>query len=81
MEHRGGCSADNDSGDGAGIMTKIPWALLSSWQKSEGLPEIEPLECGVGMIFLPREENAASKAKEGQCFAINLSCMSSCISF
>ena len=30
MEHRGACSADNDSGDGAGIMTQIPWQLLSS---------------------------------------------------
>ena len=28
MEHRGACSADNDSGDGAGVMTQIPWALL-----------------------------------------------------
>ena len=25
MEHRGGCSVDNNSGDGAGIMTRIPW--------------------------------------------------------
>lgn len=28
MEHRGACSADDDSGDGAGIMTQIPWKLL-----------------------------------------------------
>ena len=31
MEHRGGCSADNDSGDGSGVMTAIPRELLSSW--------------------------------------------------
>ena len=24
MEHRGACSADNDSGDGAGVMVAIP---------------------------------------------------------
>ncbi len=24
LEHRGGCSADSDSGDGAGLMTAIP---------------------------------------------------------
>ncbi len=29
MEHRGGCSADNDSGDGAGVMTNIPWGLFN----------------------------------------------------
>ncbi|KIY92790.1 ferredoxin-dependent glutamate synthase, partial [Monoraphidium neglectum] len=28
MEHRGACSADDDSGDGAGLMTQIPWALI-----------------------------------------------------
>ncbi len=28
MEHRGGCSADRDSGDGSGIMTSIPHKLL-----------------------------------------------------
>lgn len=30
MEHRGACSYDDVSGDGAGIMTKIPWALLKA---------------------------------------------------
>lgn len=28
MEHRGACSADDVSGDGSGVMTKVPWALL-----------------------------------------------------
>lgn len=28
MEHRGACSADDDSGDGAGIMMEVPWKLL-----------------------------------------------------
>ncbi len=28
MEHRGACSADDDSGDGAGLMVQIPWKLL-----------------------------------------------------
>lgn len=30
MEHRGACSADDVSGDGAGLMTKIPWELLKA---------------------------------------------------
>ena len=29
MEHRGACGGDGVSGDGAGIMTQIPWKLLS----------------------------------------------------
>lgn len=28
MEHRGACSADNDSGDGSGLMTLIPWEVI-----------------------------------------------------
>ena len=31
MEHRGGCSADQDSGDGAGVMLGLPWDLLNQW--------------------------------------------------
>nr|YP_009398407.1 glutamate synthase [Lophocladia kuetzingii]ARW67593.1 glutamate synthase [Lophocladia kuetzingii] len=29
MEHRGGCSSDRISGDGAGITTQIPWELFN----------------------------------------------------
>lgn len=37
MEHRGACGADRDSGDGAGILTEIPWAILESegWRRSD----------------------------------------------
>jgi glutamate synthase (ferredoxin) len=55
MEHRGGCSADRDSGDGAGIMTAIPWALFSPWTKT-------PENSGVGMVFLPKAGLEAAKA-------------------
>ena len=30
MEHRGACSADDVSGDGAGIMFKLPWAMFKA---------------------------------------------------
>ena len=51
MEHRGGCSADNDSGDGAGIMTGIPRELLAGWFKQRNLPLPEVEQLGVGMVF------------------------------
>jgi glutamate synthase (ferredoxin) len=50
MEHRGGCSADRDSGDGAGLMTAIPWQLLQ-----ESIPGIDPSACAAGMLFLPQQ--------------------------
>jgi len=50
MEHRGACSADAISGDGSGVMTQIPWAIL---QKE--FPEVSETNTGVGMVFLPHK--------------------------
>ena len=63
LEHRGGCSADSDSGDGAGIMTGIPRELLERWftQRDLTMPAVEQL--GVGMVFLPQEPSAREVAK------------------
>lgn len=62
MEHRGGCSADQDSGDGAGVMTAIPWDLLSAWFVDRNLT-IPPYDrVGVGMVFLPAKPEAAEIA-------------------
>ena len=57
LEHRGGCSADQDSGDGAGVMTAIPWQLIEEWftQAAISMPPREQL--GIGMVFLPQEAN------------------------
>ncbi|MEM9979267.1 MAG: glutamate synthase central domain-containing protein, partial [Cyanobacteria bacterium P01_D01_bin.2] len=61
MEHRGGCCADQDSGDGAGIMTAIPWKILQPWATEYPLT---PGHVGVGMTFLPRHGEAADMAKQ-----------------
>jgi len=58
MEHRGACGGDGISGDGAGIMTQIPWKLFSEY-RSENCPQP-----GVGMVFLPREEERRNQVKE-----------------
>lgn len=64
MEHRGGCSADQDSGDGAGLMTAIPWELVQQWLTEQGidLPSVEHM--GVGMVFLPQAEMIAQQARQ-----------------
>ena len=59
MEHRGGCSADQDSGDGAGVMTAIPWALLQ-----REMPEIDPEHSVLGMFFLPQDQDRAALCRE-----------------
>ncbi|KAG9457365.1 hypothetical protein H6P81_001873 [Aristolochia fimbriata] len=63
MEHRGGCGADNDSGDGSGVMTSIPWDLCNNWANKQGLASLDKLHTGVGMLFLPNDENYIKEAK------------------
>jgi glutamate synthase (ferredoxin) len=54
MEHRGGCSADRDSGDGAGIMTALPEKIFADWFAQNNIPQPEAEAWGVGMVFLPQ---------------------------
>ncbi|MBD2465324.1 glutamate synthase large subunit [Oscillatoria sp. FACHB-1407] len=62
LEHRGACSADQDSGDGAGLMTALPWELLGEWLAAQGIER--PAQAGVGMVFLPQSESAAAIARQ-----------------
>ncbi|XP_068662840.1 ferredoxin-dependent glutamate synthase 1, chloroplastic/mitochondrial-like [Aristolochia californica] len=71
MEHRGGCGADNDSGDGSGVMTSIPWDLYNNWAIKQGLASLDKVHTGVGMLFLPTDENYIKESKTGDPF-INL---------
>ncbi|KAL6555337.1 Ferredoxin-dependent glutamate synthase [Orobanche gracilis] len=63
MEHRGGCGADNDSGDGSGVMTSIPWELFNSWANQQGLRAFDRLHTGVGMVFLPKDDELMKQAQ------------------
>src|SRR5690606_31989761 len=56
MEHRGACGCDPESGDGAGIMIQLPHEFL--WEEciELGIQLQEPGYYGVGMLFLPKEE-------------------------
>ena len=67
MEHRGGCGADNDSGDGSGLMTSIPWDLFDNWANEQGIPSFDKLHAGIGMVFLPNDDGQYKEAKEGDC--------------
>ncbi len=59
MEHRGGCSADRDSGDGAGILTAIPWELFDLLKQVK----IDRARLAVGMLFLPQDADKRNVAK------------------
>lgn len=64
LEHRGACSADRDSGDGAGVMTAIPWSLFQSWlaERNVSLTD-ETQTLAVGMVFLPMDDAIATQAR------------------
>ena len=59
LEHRGGCSADRDSGDGAGVLTALPRKILDAWLQEQGKPVPSKDELGVAMVFLPQDESLA----------------------
>jgi glutamate synthase (NADPH/NADH) large chain len=60
LAHRGGVDADGRSGDGAGLLTRIPDKLIRRQARDAGI-EL-PLAFGLGMVFLApgREEEARS---------------------
>ncbi|MEP7287817.1 MAG: glutamate synthase subunit alpha, partial [Chloroflexota bacterium] len=55
MAHRGAESADNKTGDGAGIMIQIPHELYK--EEIPALPE--PGQYGTGIVFLPQNPDEA----------------------
>ncbi len=63
LEHRGGCSADQDSGDGAGILTAIPWQLFQKEFPSQFIHNSATDKHAVGMIFLPQSQELAKQAR------------------
>ena len=64
MEHRGGCSADRDSGDGAGIMTALPEKLFANWFAQGNLTQPVTEGWGVGMVFMPQDAESIAESKQ-----------------
>ncbi|MDR1368527.1 MAG: glutamate synthase subunit alpha, partial [Dysgonamonadaceae bacterium] len=52
MLHRGAESADNKTGDGAGIMVQIPHEFILL----QGIPVPEKGKYGTGLVFLPKDK-------------------------
>ncbi|HVO62240.1 MAG TPA: glutamate synthase large subunit [Terriglobales bacterium] len=60
LSHRGGVDADGRSGDGAGLLTTIPYAFFRERLRETGtqLPEV----FAVGMAFAPRNHEPTTSA-------------------
>ncbi|MFP3489106.1 hypothetical protein R0K20_16025, partial [Staphylococcus sp. SIMBA_130] len=61
LDHRGGQGSDPDTGDGAGIMLQIPHEFF---QKNSGFNLPNKGEYGVGMMFLPVDNQLRQRAKQ-----------------
>jgi glutamate synthase domain-containing protein 2/glutamate synthase domain-containing protein 1/formylmethanofuran dehydrogenase subunit C len=55
MNHRGACGCEENSGDGAGIMVKVPDSYLRGKCQDLGFSLPAPGEYGVGVIFVPQD--------------------------
>ena len=64
LAHRGAFDADGKSGDGAGVLTSIPHTLLNRELERVGRRAQRPGDLAVGMLFLPRDPDAANRARE-----------------
>ncbi|HEX9661999.1 MAG TPA: glutamate synthase large subunit [Candidatus Binatia bacterium] len=53
LDHRGACGCEENTGDGAGILTQVPHAFFSEACEGLGFHLPDAGDYGVGMIFLP----------------------------
>ena len=63
MDHRGGCGFEENTGDGAGVLTSIPDQFFRNIAQHAGqrLPEVG--RYAVGNCFLPTDPGALEKAQ------------------
>ncbi|MCU0491510.1 MAG: glutamate synthase large subunit [Chloroflexaceae bacterium] len=59
LAHRGAVADDGKTGDGAGVMTQVPRALLLRELERQGV-QAKAEDLAVGMLFLPTDQAAAA---------------------
>lgn len=64
LNHRGAASADDVTGDGAGILMQIPHDFFRSECKKIGLDEFSPGQYAVGMVFGSKDPAVRSVCNE-----------------
>lgn len=55
MDHRGGCGREENTGDGAGIMTNLSAEFFIPIIQQQFNTTVKPLEYTVGNVFLPQD--------------------------
>src|SRR4051794_16538146 len=63
MNHRGACGCESDSGDGAGILVRLPDGFLREKCKALGITLPKLGHYATGNVFLPKELVARQQAE------------------
>jgi glutamate synthase (NADPH/NADH) large chain len=63
MNHRGGCGCESDSGDGAGILVRIPDPFLRAKCKELGITLPKAGQYAVGTLFFNKNADARKKCE------------------
>jgi glutamate synthase domain-containing protein 1/glutamate synthase domain-containing protein 3/glutamate synthase domain-containing protein 2 len=65
MTHRGAVDPDGRTGDGAGVITQVPWDVLrAELPPGPRMPSGRREDLGVGMLFLPLDRAGSLRARE-----------------
>ena len=64
MAHRGAVDADGKTGDGAGVTTQIPYAVLEPQLERMGMHLASPNDLAVGLLFLPHRSRSLPQLQE-----------------
>nr|XP_014291761.1 glutamate synthase [NADH], amyloplastic isoform X1 [Halyomorpha halys] len=64
MNHRGACACDNDTGDGAGVLTAISHSFYAHELREQQSVELPPLgQYATGIVFMDKVHHAESEEK------------------
>ncbi|HEX9037295.1 MAG TPA: glutamate synthase large subunit [Ktedonobacterales bacterium] len=63
LAHRGAMDASAEASDGVGVLTQIPLGLLNRWLAGRGLTRGAEGALAAGMVFLPRDDDPAARAR------------------
>ncbi|MDA0282941.1 MAG: glutamate synthase subunit alpha, partial [Planctomycetota bacterium] len=65
MTHRGACGCEENTGDGAGMLTGLPYELLEKVAKSDlGIELPARGQYGTGIVFMPTDEVEREQCRE-----------------
>jgi len=65
MVHRGACGCETNTGDGAGIMTSLPYEFLKRVAREDLNAELPEIGCyAAGNVFLPVDETERANCKK-----------------